>query len=137
LREILKLSAAHRPRVRTVAIGGLNSTNISRVRYQSETPSAGVRLDGMAIVSAMMSAPNPTETASELRKLFDSPPPFVIAQSWQLTPSANAATLKDEMINILAKVQQETPLVHHLTNNVSLVDFPANSKRWSRISLRT
>ena len=106
--------------MKTVAIGGLNASNISRVRYQSETPSLGAKLDGVAIVSAMMSAENPRETARELKGLFLSAPPFITSQSWQSKEIASATDLKSEMIRILEKIQKETPLVHHLTNNVYL-----------------
>src|SRR5947207_13651062 len=59
LREILKFVSLQVSRVKTVAIGGLNVDNIARIRYQSETSSPLAKLDGVAVVSALMSADNP------------------------------------------------------------------------------
>ena len=61
LRQILKFVSLQVSQVKAVAIGGLNANNIARVRYQSETPSLGAKLDGVAVVSALMSAENPRQ----------------------------------------------------------------------------
>jgi thiamine-phosphate diphosphorylase / hydroxyethylthiazole kinase len=118
LREILKLAAAHQPRIKTVAIGGLNSTNIARLRYQSETPSLGARLDGVAVVSALMASETPRETAADLKTVFSSKPSFISPQTWHPQENNNISDLKLGIGEILRKIQCETPLVHHLTNDV-------------------
>jgi thiamine-phosphate diphosphorylase / hydroxyethylthiazole kinase len=119
LREILKFTASQKPPVRTVAIGGLNVSNIARVRYQSETEELGARLDGVAVVSALMGASNPKQAAEELRRVFESPPSFIIRQK-AFSPSVEFTLehMKDDITRILNAVQEQTPLVHHLTNNV-------------------
>jgi thiamine-phosphate diphosphorylase/hydroxyethylthiazole kinase len=119
LREILKFAASQKPPVKTVAIGGLNISNVGRVRYQSETPSVGAKLDGVAIVSALMSVDNPRETASQLKHSFQGRPNFITPQVWSPTADLNANNLANEITKVLQTIQQETPLVHHLTNNVS------------------
>ena len=82
VREILKTVSLQASRVKTVAIGGLNANNIARMRYQSETPSSGSKLDGVAVVSALMAADNPREAASQLKKIFQETPTFVHKQNW-------------------------------------------------------
>jgi thiamine-phosphate diphosphorylase / hydroxyethylthiazole kinase len=69
------ISAIETPkRVSTVAIGGINASNIQRVLYQSRGTFRS--LDGVAVVSAIMGAKNPTESALQLRSLLKEPPKF-------------------------------------------------------------
>jgi thiamine-phosphate diphosphorylase / hydroxyethylthiazole kinase len=109
------------PHVKKVAIGGLNAQNIDRVRYQSETPWLGARLDGVAVVSALMSADDPIEAARHLKGIFDGNPPFARQQKWIPQPTLTVEEIKSEISTILMRVQEITPLVHHLTNNVHLL----------------
>ena len=120
LREIIQFAASQSPPVKTVAIGGLNQSNIARVMYQSATPSENATLNGVAIVSALMSADNPREAAANLKSLFKNAPTFDVHQDWKPEPDLNATSIGSEITRILMEVQKETPLVHHLTNNVQL-----------------
>lgn len=120
LRQIIKFAASQSPPVKTVAIGGLNKSNIARVMYQSATPSENATLNGVAIVSALMSADNPREAAANLKSLVQSTPTFVVQQDWKPELDLNATSIGSEITRILMEVQKETPLVHHLTNNVPL-----------------
>jgi thiamine-phosphate diphosphorylase/hydroxyethylthiazole kinase len=118
LRDILKVVSLQASRVKTVAIGGLNCDNIARILYQSGSPSSGSKLDGVAVVSALMSADSPREAASQLKKIFQEPPPFFREQHWTPHKNLSIMDVKEEVIRVLQTVQKETPLVHHLTNNV-------------------
>ena len=60
--------------VGTVCIGGVNPKNVQRVLWQSTTPQK--RLNGAAIVSAIMAAPDPKAASAQLLDLIKSPPPF-------------------------------------------------------------
>jgi len=101
-----------------VAIGGLNASNIARVMYQSASPSVNAKLDGVAVVSALMSAENPQGTAANLKNIVHGTPSFVIQQHWKPKAELSAGSLSSEISRLLQEVQKETPLVHHLTNNV-------------------
>jgi thiamine-phosphate diphosphorylase / hydroxyethylthiazole kinase len=118
LRQILK-SVANYP-VKTVAIGGLNASNVGRVRYQSSVRETRVSIDGVAVVSALMSADSPRKAASQLKQAFQDTPIFITQPTWKPTSNLKATDIRSEIIKILTTVQQETPLVHHLTNNVLL-----------------
>ena len=113
--------------MKTVAIGGLNASNVARVRYQSETLSDGAKLDGVAVVSALMSADNPREAAGELKRIFVGTPSFIILQTWKPRQNLKAMDLRTEIARVLKDVQKETPLVHHLTNNVISFDNSAEA----------
>jgi thiamine-phosphate diphosphorylase / hydroxyethylthiazole kinase len=118
LRQILR-SVANYP-VKTVAIGGLNGSNVGRVRYQSTDRQTRRSIDGAAVVSALMSADNPRKAASQLKQAFQGIPIFITQPTWKPTRNLKATDLRSEIAKILTAVQQETPLVHHLTNNVLL-----------------
>jgi thiamine-phosphate diphosphorylase/hydroxyethylthiazole kinase len=121
LREILRSVAFGSRPVKTVAIGGLNASNVGRVRYQSSIRETRTFIDGVAVVSALMSAENPRETASQLKQTFLETPIFITQPTWKPTKTLKATDLRSEITKILTTVQKETPLVHHLTNNVLLL----------------
>jgi len=110
--------------VKTLAIGGLNGDNVGRIRYQSETVSPRARLDGVAVVSALMSASDPRKAAVDLREAFDQIPVFVKEHRWTPQRDLSILSIKDEVARIVKAVQDDTPLVHHLTNNVRPTGLP-------------
>jgi thiamine-phosphate diphosphorylase/hydroxyethylthiazole kinase len=131
LREILKFTASKAPLegVRTVAIGGLNASNIARVCYQSETPSiSGAELDGVAVVSALISASHPVEAARRLKNIIGGTPTFATGELWLPSRTLSVADIGPEISKILNLVQEHTPLVHHLTNNVCPPIFWLNTR---------
>jgi thiamine-phosphate diphosphorylase / hydroxyethylthiazole kinase len=135
LREILKFASSQSPPVRTVAIGGLNAGNIARVIYQSATPCGKAKLDGVAVVSALMSADNPQEAAAALKSIVREAPSFAIPQTWKPQTDFSANSLSSDISRILKDIQKETPLVHHLTNNV-YISVSVSYVRLSRTSRR-
>lgn len=107
--------------VGTVAIGGINHSNVQRVMYQSQSPKKA--LDGVAIVSAIMSAEDPKAATEELAKLLNSPPSFA------LTPKASRANEVESLLHgvphIVRKMVEIHPLVHNMINFV-VTNFVAN-----------
>ncbi|KAF6830531.1 hydroxyethylthiazole kinase [Colletotrichum plurivorum] len=128
LREILSAidSAGYFPAVKTVCIGGIKSSNIQRVLFQSASPS-GPALDGVAVVSAIVAAPDPEAASRHLLELVRSSP------SYQSTVKdhAAAAALTDvkKLVNlvpgVIKAVAEASPLSHNMTNLV-VQNFAAN-----------
>ncbi|EPY51018.1 thiamine-phosphate dipyrophosphorylase/hydroxyethylthiazole kinase [Schizosaccharomyces cryophilus OY26] len=119
LREILEHMSKMPRQLNSVAIAGLNSSNIQRVIYLSEVN--GKRIDGIALVSAIMSSTTPLETAKHLRHLIVSPPCFAQIHS----KISSSSELVAKVGPLFAKTKDYTPLIHHLTNGVAK-NFSAN-----------
>lgn len=117
VRDILQAMAdADYDHVKTVCIGGINAENLQRIVYQSEAPSK--KLDGVAVVSALVAAPDPEAAAKNLVGLFNSLPPFVREQA----PTSPRAETRDAILDLVPKVVLEVakkkPLSHNMTNLV-------------------
>ncbi|KAL2859615.1 Hydroxyethylthiazole kinase family-domain-containing protein [Aspergillus pseudodeflectus] len=118
---ILEAIADSGSSVGTVCIGGINASNVQRVLYQSESPRK--RLDGAAIVSAIMAAEDPKAAAANLAQLIATPPPFV--RNLDASASSDTATLVESVPGIVQKLVQVHPLVHNMINFV-VANFVAN-----------
>lgn len=105
LLQVLKKYKEQGTYVQSVAIGGINSSNASKVMYQCRVP--GYAVNGVAFVSCIMAAPDATQATKKLLGQLKNSPPWV---------SASTATLEN---------LQSKPLVHHITNNV-VKHFSAN-----------
>jgi len=122
-KEILKAIATEGRGVRTVCIGGINASTVQRVLYQASDSSK--KLDGVAIVSAIIAAKDPKAAAEELLRLIQSPPPFA-AESLAFSEKKNdVASLIEEVPAIIKAVGEKTPLSHNMTNLV-VQNFAAN-----------
>jgi thiamine-phosphate diphosphorylase/hydroxyethylthiazole kinase len=122
VRQILiKLAEEGLGHVRTVCIGGINHSNVQRVLYQ--TASAQKKLDGVAVVSAIIAAQDPQEAASSLSQLIRSPPAFAAAFS------SKTSLNRDDMIRaaplLVKRLAEQKPLCHNMTNLV-VQNFAAN-----------
>ncbi|OTA99175.1 hypothetical protein M426DRAFT_325371 [Hypoxylon sp. CI-4A] len=119
---LLKINAEKWP-VKTVCIGGINKSNVSRVVWQST--GNGKSLDGVAVVSAIMAARDPEAAAKELLQLVKSPPAFAKAV---VTPGQQKRS-PEELLSlvpyILKAVDSKKPLSHNMTNLV-VQNFAAN-----------
>ena len=104
----------------TIAIGGLNKSNVQRVMFQSNAPSK--RFDGVAIVSAIMAAHDPKAAATELRNLIHNVP---ATMSPKAKDNQNVETLLSQVPNIVKEVGAKSPLCHNMTNLV-VQNFAAN-----------
>lgn len=107
--------------VGTVSIGGINLANVQRVLYQSQAGRKG--LDGVAIVSAIISADDPKAAAAEFAKRIKSPPPFATVP--RALRANEAKLLIEEVPQIVRKVVEAHPLVHSMINYV-VANFVAN-----------
>ncbi len=105
----------------TVCIGGINLSNVQRVLYQGSSPHK--RLDGAAIVSAIMAADDPKAAAAELAQAIATPPPFV-RKSEGLVVRETAAMI-ESVPHIVQKLVEVHPLVHNMINFV-VANFVAN-----------
>lgn len=104
--------------ISTVVIGGVNASNIQRVRWQLFTRK---EINGFAIVSAIMAAERPTEAARHIRKLLSENPPFVPDMYRQLINTTDwnlQNELKTHVPRIVKAVQEKKPLSHNMTNFV-------------------
>ncbi|OAX77219.1 thiamine-phosphate pyrophosphorylase [Emergomyces africanus] len=120
-REILAFLSTMPTKVGTVAIGGINLSNVQRVIYQSQAPLKS--LDGAAIVSAIMAAENPREAAASFSSLVKKMPAFATIP---IPPRDNEVTmLLDEVPDLLCTVATKRPLCHNMINYV-VANFAAN-----------
>ncbi|KAH3666182.1 hypothetical protein OGAPHI_004371 [Ogataea philodendri] len=100
--------------LKTCLIGGINETNVQRVRAQARIP--GLAIDGVAIVSCIMASPDPATATRKLVSLWNETPIF-----WQSLSTGPEATVKE----LIRQVRTVKPLVHHITNGV-VKNFSAN-----------
>ncbi|KAI1122704.1 Hydroxyethylthiazole kinase family-domain-containing protein [Nemania abortiva] len=123
LQRILLQLAEAKSAIKTVCIGGINASNVSRVVRQSSVP--GKSLDGVAVVSAIMAAADPEASARELGQLIKAPPAparsFVTAEQ-QLRSPEQLLELAPE---VMRAVVERKPLSHNMTNLV-VQNFAAN-----------
>lgn len=120
--EAASLSKTHLP---AVAIGGINSSNIFKTIYLSSSPEDNIKLDGVAVVSAIMASKTPDIAANELKHL--------LKQSFESSFTSKNTSLSQMTLDdikkatgiLTAKISQIKPLVHHITNDV-VKNFSAN-----------
>lgn len=115
------MSAIGDSSVGTVAIGGINHSNVQRVLYQSKSPAKG--LDGVAIVSAIVGADDPRASSNKLAQLIRSTPLFALSPQPPRTNEAEA--LLQDVPGIVRKMTEAHPLVHNMINFV-VANFVAN-----------
>ena len=120
VKNILQRLSTMNQVIPTVAIGGLNVSNVQRVMYQSRSPSKS--LDGVAIVSAIMAARDPKTAAADLRKLIQSVP---TTMSPKAKDNQKVETLLSQILGIVKEVGAKSPLCHNMTNLV-VQNFAAN-----------
>lgn len=123
LQEILLKIAAEKWPVKTVCIGGINASNISRVIWQSN--GKGKSLDGVAVVSAIMAARDPEAASKELAQLVKSPPAFARSAPTIGQQSRSPKELLSMVPYIIKAVDNKKPLSHNMTNLV-VQNFAAN-----------
>ncbi|WYZ40387.1 hypothetical protein EsH8_IV_000728 [Colletotrichum jinshuiense] len=128
LRSILSeiAAAGHFPRVKTVCIGGIKPANIQRVLYQSASGPSGPALDGVAVVSAIVSAPDPEAESRRLLELVRSSPSYrQVAVSSGNGPAKDVNRLLELVPAVVKAVAEASPLSHNMTNLV-VQNFAAN-----------
>lgn len=119
-RKILEGLSASDKTPATVAIGGINASNVQRIMYQ--TRAASKSLDGPAVVSAIIASKDAKSAAQELRRLLGEPPAFATAKADKLE---KVDALLKVVPAVVTKIGAETPLCHNMTNLV-VQNFAAN-----------
>ncbi|KAK5050542.1 hypothetical protein LTR84_003823 [Exophiala bonariae] len=107
-----------------VAIGSINATNVQRVLHQSAHGTN--RLNGVAIVSAIMASVDPQASAKELLALIRATPEkFYAAVPPGVTANDGLSELLSRIPDILKTHVTSSPLSHNMTNTV-VQNFAAN-----------
>jgi thiamine-phosphate diphosphorylase/hydroxyethylthiazole kinase len=122
-KEILRAISEDGRNVRAVSIGGINASTVQRVLYQSSDSKK--KLDGVAVVSAIVAAKDPKKAAEDLMKLIKSPPPFASCSLANTGEEADFAKLAKLVPAIIKAVAEQNPLSHNMTNLV-VQNFAAN-----------
>jgi thiamine-phosphate diphosphorylase / hydroxyethylthiazole kinase len=109
----------------SVAIGGINASNVRRVLHQT-TVSPKQSLDGVAVVSAIVQAKDPKAAANELKDLVQG----VESTIYPAVPPngeyiKDAAALIERVPAVVKKHGETNPLCHNMTNLV-VQNFAAN-----------
>jgi len=115
-KDILRAIAEEGSHVRTVCIGGINAGTVQRVLYQASDSKK--KLDGVAVVSAVIAAKDPKNAAQELMALVRSPPPFVVGSLTVAQKARHARDLINQVPKIVRAVNEKNPLSHNMTNLV-------------------
>jgi thiamine-phosphate diphosphorylase/hydroxyethylthiazole kinase len=84
------------------------------------------KLDGVAVVSAIMAAENPKKATEEILNLIKTPPPFAAAATLATTGKKGDPKSLVELVPVIIKaVGENNPLSHNMTNLV-VQNFAAN-----------
>ncbi|KIW25203.1 hydroxyethylthiazole kinase [Cladophialophora immunda] len=107
-----------------VAIGSINASNVQRVLHQSASDSN--RLNGIAVVSAIMASLEPHRSARTLLDLIKSAPEkFYTAVPPQIPPTTDLKLLISHTPNIIRAHVASGVICHNMTNTV-VQNFVAN-----------
>ncbi|KAF2171911.1 hypothetical protein M409DRAFT_50525 [Zasmidium cellare ATCC 36951] len=120
VQHILSSLASQGHDVKTVCIGGINAGNTQRVLFQTASPQK--KLDGVAVVSAIMASERPKEAASKLQSLVKQPPPFATSSSKN---PLSRQDIVSKVPGIIKRMASKKPLCHNMTNLV-VQNFAAN-----------
>ncbi|CCG82015.1 Thiamine biosynthetic bifunctional enzyme [Taphrina deformans PYCC 5710] len=119
VQEIIQYLSTLDRDIGTVAIGGINASNIERIMFASSSRTKP--LDGIALVSAIMTSSDPEGTCRRLKGLLTCTPAFDQPQTVAIQSAADL----HKVTGILAKVVEQKPLIQQMTNNV-VKNFSAN-----------
>ncbi|KIX03898.1 hydroxyethylthiazole kinase [Rhinocladiella mackenziei CBS 650.93] len=125
LRQILSsCSTGTEKSVPCVAIGSINASNVQRVLHQSAYGSN--RLNGVAVVSAIMASTDPQSSARTLLDLIKSTPEtYYTAVPPSETPVTDLESLKVQIPSIIKSHFSSSVICHNMTNTV-VQNFVAN-----------
>lgn len=124
MRKILEMiQTTTQPDMPTVAIGGIKIDNAKQVMHDSQAKDGNrKRLDGIAVVSAIIAAEDPAVAAQALRteiKYDENQGNYGGAQSKDME------TIMEQVIEAARRVPEVKPLCHNMTNLV-VQNFAAN-----------
>jgi thiamine-phosphate diphosphorylase / hydroxyethylthiazole kinase len=111
-------------KVGCVAIGSINASTVQRVLHQAAFQNN--RLNGVAVVSAIVAASDPQASARQLRTLIDfASKSFYVASPAGISPMFKVSTLLKEVPAIIERHSTSNILCHNMTNTV-VQNFAAN-----------
>lgn len=111
-------------KVGCVSIGSINASNVQRVIHQSAYEDNYI--NGVAVVSAIVAAPESQRSAKQLRTLVDSAKhSFFISCPPNTSPATEASELLKEVPAIIKKHTTSSVLCHNMMNTV-VQNFAAN-----------
>lgn len=119
VQEILEHLSRLDHKVQTVAIGGINAFNIDRVMFSSASETQA--LEGVAVVSAIMTSSEPQKVARGLKELMTGTPAFNHPQVTTIKSAADAR----KVVHIISQIRMQSPVIQQMTNNV-VKNFSAN-----------
>ncbi|KAG6372408.1 Hydroxyethylthiazole kinase family-domain-containing protein [Boletus reticuloceps] len=110
------LSALDGTSVKAVAIGGIKSSNVLRTLHGSVS-TTGHRLDGVAVVSEIVSSREPCKSARTLKEVYRSWSNST-KQLGEISPPYTTEIIKDRVADLLHVVKETKPLIHQIINIV-------------------
>ncbi|KAG8947051.1 hypothetical protein FRC04_011231 [Tulasnella sp. 424] len=143
------LSVLEGTNVKSVVIGGIKSVNLLRVLHGAVSP-AGKPVDGIAVISEIISSQDPRASASHLiavlRSFYNAGPsskssslipnifksetstisPVYLVPTSPDPAHASTDTIKQNAAHLLTLVKRYTPMIHQITNNV-VINQSANA----------
>ncbi|KAJ3780735.1 thiamine biosynthetic bifunctional enzyme Thi4 [Lentinula aff. detonsa] len=106
--------------IKAVGIGGIKSSNLLRTLHGSVS-TTNRALDGVAVVSEIVASTRPREAASKLCEILST---FrnsgSIPNAMSTRSDYSVENVLDGVIQIMSCVREHNPLVHQITNNVSI-----------------
>ncbi|KAJ3724429.1 thiamine biosynthetic bifunctional enzyme Thi4 [Lentinula raphanica] len=106
--------------LKAVAIGGIKSSNLLRTLHGSVSKTNHA-LDGVAVVSELMATTRPREVASHLRDILSAfRSSGSISNAMSVRSEYSAESVIDGVVQIGSCVKERNPLIHQITNNVSI-----------------
>jgi thiamine-phosphate diphosphorylase/hydroxyethylthiazole kinase len=118
VRNILEIMRGAGHGIPSVCIGGINAANLQRIVFQCGSSEVG--LHGVAVVSAIMAAPDPQRAARSLLNLVKNPPVFQDDTFKGRTDDCDERYIIAQAPSIIQRTHETTPLSHNLTNIVRL-----------------
>lgn len=107
-----------------VAIGSINASNVQRVLHQSAHENN--RLNGVAVVSAIIAAAHPRTAAEQLKQLIKSASlKYFVSAGPGVQPINEISALVDKAPSIIFSHVKSSVLCHNMTNTV-VQNFAAN-----------
>ncbi|KAK9465061.1 Hydroxyethylthiazole kinase family-domain-containing protein [Lipomyces arxii] len=118
IRKVLSYLSSLPRYVPAVAIGSVNLTTARNVVHLSVVP--GRRLDGIAVVSAIIAAEDPAAAAEQLLHMVKDAPYWM-----SIVPNRSVSAVVANVPAVLSRVRSMSPLVHNIINRVA-TNFAAN-----------
>ncbi|KAI9288545.1 Hydroxyethylthiazole kinase family-domain-containing protein [Umbelopsis sp. AD052] len=106
--------------VQTVAIGGINQQNTPQLMVKTSVN--GRHLDGVAVVSAIMSSTEPEQTCKDFAGVVRHYVSKCIKSGTVTQEHSDTKEIIENIIKLVPTIRQKGPLVHHITNNVVIND---------------